>query len=334
MFERSFAIKYLADWDADNPGNTVRALFDRWALPGQKTTSKAPLRLAVRDGYVNFYVKGQSVGKLSCGADGPTLSVHNAYVAGQVKGSERDGTMQTYEKYNAKALADPGTATLVAGWVETAVTYASAEKRFVDDLVAANPGTVDLEMGLPANDLLGSERIAPRMDLVIAQVADGTPASIAFWEAKCANNGELRASEDNTPKVLGQVARYVQWISESGRVAEVAQAYRNTAESLIEFNKLFRSTEDSVPECVRLWQALVKTQAPAIFVQPAIVIGNYWPEGHTEEIASGRMGQFADSFARNKHREKRERHGIYVHEVGPDHGKAVLPVLSNDALLA
>ena len=334
MFERSFAIKYLADWDADNPGNTVRALFDRWALPGQKTTSKAPLRLAVRHGYVNFYVKGQSVGKLSCGADGPTLSVHNAYVAGQVKGSERDGTMQTYEKYNAKSLADPATAALVAGWIETAVTYASAEKRFVDDLVAANPGIIDLEMGLPASDLPRSERVAPRLDLAIAQGTRDTPSTIAFWEAKCANNGELRASKDNEPKVFGQVEKYVRWMTESGRVAQVAEAYRNTAKTLIEFYILFRGTEDNGPECIRLWQTLVKTEAPAIIIQPAIVIGNYWPEGYTDQIASDRMRQCAVSFANNKHREKLERHGIYVHEVGPDHGKAVLPVLSNAALLA
>lgn len=334
VFARSFAMETLVKWDADKPGNAVRLLFDRWALPGQKTTSEVPLRLGLRDGYVNFYVKGQSVAKLSCGRDGPKLSVHNAYVAGYARGSERDGTLQSYEDYNAKALGDSVTATLVAGWIETAVTYASAEKRFVDDLVAANPGIIDLEMGLPASDLPGSERVAPRMDLVIVQVADDAFPIIAFWEAKCANNGELRASDDNAPKVLGQVDRYVRWMSENGRVAQVQEAYRNTAATLIKFYHLFRGQEGDVPECVQLWKALAATEAPAIIVQPGIVIGNYWPEGSTEGIASGRMAQSAASFARNKHREKIEQHGIHVHEVGPNHKGAALPLLSTGTVSA
>lgn len=334
VFARSFAMDTLARWDADKSGNAVRLLFDRWALPGRKATSEAPLRLGLRDGYVNFYVKGQSVAKLSCGRDGPKLSVHNAYVAGHARGSERDGALQSYEDYNAKALTNPATATLVAGWIETAVTYASAEKRFVDDLVAANPGIIDLEMGLPASDLPGSERVAPRMDLVIVQVTDDASPTIAFWEAKCANNGELRASEDNPPKVLGQVDRYVRWMSENGRVAQVQEAYRNTAATLIEFYHLFRGQEGDVPECVQLWKALAAAEAPAVTLQPGIVIGNYWPEGSTEGIASGRMAQSAASFARNKHREKIERHGIHVHEVGPDHKGAALPSLSTGPVLA
>lgn len=333
VFARSFAMGTLAKWDAGKSGNAVRLLFDRWALPGRTATSEAPLRLGLRDGYVNFYVKGQSVAKLSCGRDGPKLSVHNAYVAGQARGSERDGALQSYEDYDAKALTDPATAALVAGWIETAMTYASAEKRFVDDLVAANPGIIDLEMGLPASDLPGSERVAPRMDLVIVQVTDDAP-TIAFWEAKCANNGELRASEDNPPKVLDQVDRYVRWMSENGRVAQVQEAYRNTAATLIEFYHLFRGQEGDVPECVQLWKALAAAEAPAVIVQPGIVIGNYWPEGSTEGIASGRMAQSAASFARNKHREKIERHGIHVHEVGPDHKGAALPSLSTGPVLA
>ena len=149
-FARSFAMKTLAQWDADKPGSAISQLFDRWALPGEKATSQAPLRLGLRDRYINFYVKGQSVAKLSYGLTGPKLSVHSGYVAGQSRGSERDATLQSYEDYNAKALTDTVTAALVEGWIETAVTYASAEKRFIDDLVAANAGIIDLEMGLQA----------------------------------------------------------------------------------------------------------------------------------------------------------------------------------------
>ena len=327
MFQRSFAIKYLADWDAQNPGNTVRVLFDKWALPGQKSTSKAPLRLGIREGSVIFYVKGQLIAQLSCGSDGPRLSVHNAYVSGQARKIKREGTLHGLTEYNAKALADPATASLVAGWIKTAVTYAWAVKRFGDDLFAANPGIIDLEMGEPASHLPCIDQYVMRMDIVNAQVANGVSASIAFWEVKCANTTDLRPIDGNAPKVLDRLDRFVLWISESGRIAQVAQAYRNTAGTLIELYNLFRSIDHNAPECVRLWQALMKTKAPVTIVQPSIVIGNYWPEGYIEQIEHFRMRQCAESFAKNKRRELLERHGCHVHEVGPDHGKAILPVL-------
>lgn len=338
VFARSFDTDALAGWNANKSGNAVHLLFDRWALPGEKATSETPLRLGLRDGYLNFYVKGQSVAKLFRGRGGPKLSVHKAYVAGRRR-QRGDGAppMQGYQDYDASALADPATAALVAGWIETAETYASTEKRFVDDLIAANPGVIDLEMGLPASDLPGGERVAPRMDIVIAQLANGGVPSIAFWEAKCANNSELRARgeyerrQDGSftgPRVLEQVGKYVRWMAESDRIAQVRQAYRNTADKLLEFHNLFRGNDSGQPECIRIWRTLAKAEAPAVIVQPGIVIGNYWPEGYAELIASSRMAQCAASFAKNRHGEKLERNGICVHEVGPDHKGPALPLLS------
>lgn len=245
--------------------------------------------------------------------------------------------------YDAQTLADPATAGLVAGWIETAETYASAEKRFVDDLIAANPGVIDLEMGLPAGDSPGSDRVAPRMDVVVAQAANGASPAIAFWEAKCANNSELRSSREyedrgadgfTGPKVLNQVRKYVRWMEEGGRIDQVRTAYRNTAAALLDLHRLFGGTADGEPECVRIWRALVEADTPAVVVQPGIVIGNYWPEGHPEPIASGRMAQSAASFARNGHRDKLERAGLHIHEVSSDHEDAALPLLSTGTVPA
>lgn len=328
-FARSFAVNALAEWEANKPGNAVRTLFDRWSLPGEVSAGAAVLRLGLRDGYLNFYIKGQSVAKLSVGRGGPKLSVHRAYTSGRRKERVGDGAppVQGYQDYDAQALAAPATGSLVAGWIETAETYASAEKRFVDDLIAANPGVIDLEMGLPASDTPGSERVAPRMDLVIAQCPKGEPPSIAFWEAKCANNPELRASGDAAPRVLEQLGKYVRWMEESDRIAQVQQAYRNTAADLLGLHRVFRDGDASDPECVTIWKALAELDSPAVVVQPGIVVGNYWPEGSTEGIASSRMAQAAASFARNEHRLKLDRAGIRVHEVGPDHDGPVLPLL-------
>lgn len=334
-FARSFPLNALAEWEARHPGNLVRSLFEMWAYPGEKATKAAPLRLGVRDGYVNFYVKGQSVAKLSFGRDGPKLLVHQAYVSGRTRSDPRDNTTpeQNYITFDANALADPATATLISGWIETAESYASAEKRFVDDLAASNPGIIDLEMGLPANDTPGSARVAPRMDIVIAQIVKGTP-SIAFWEAKRANNPELRSSKEygileagkiSGPKVVNQVQKYVYWMSEGDRVEQVVEAYKATAALLVELYRMFGRAEERGLDCIAVWQALAVAKEPVIVVKPGVVVGNYWPEGCSEGIASGRMRQAAGSFVRNGHREKLQRNGMTVYEVGSE--GALLPNL-------
>ena len=54
-------------------GNAVRTLFNRWCLPGETAAGEALLRLDLRDGYLNFHIKGQSVAKLSAGRNGRSI---------------------------------------------------------------------------------------------------------------------------------------------------------------------------------------------------------------------------------------------------------------------
>lgn len=321
VFARSFASEKFAVWSRAHPGNAVEALFGMWAPPGAACTAGRPLRLALRDGYASFYAKGQSVAKLSLRGGAPRLEVHRAYVEGRRR---EHGTppLEGYVEFSGAELAAASTTALLAGWIDTALSYASAEKRFVDDLVAANAGVLDLEMGLPAGDAPAGERVAPRMDLVVAQTGDDG-ASIAFWEAKCANNPELRArapyaEEDGKrlagPKVLGQIAKYVRWI-EGGREVAVASAYRQVAIEFLALHRAFGGSDEL--ECLGIWRAISATKMPRVVVRPGVVIGNYWPEGSPEGIASGRMRQCAQSFARNGHRAELESHHVTVHEVGP-----------------
>lgn len=285
IFRREFNTDVLAAWDRAHPGNGVRALFDRWALPGESSGDTRMLRVGIRDGYLNLYVKGQSVAKLSIGHGGPAIDVHEAYVSGRRSTDKTDvAPGQQYVGFAATALADPATAALIPNWITTAESYAGTEKRFVEDLIAANPGVIDLEMGLPASDAPGGDRVAPRMDLVTAQV-DGEQPAIAFWEAKCANNPELRVSGDANPRVLGQLDKYVRWMAESGRIAQVREAYRRTAAVLLGLHALYRA--DATPDCLAVWRTLAATEVPTVIVQPGLVISNYWPAGHPEAIASG-----------------------------------------------
>lgn len=329
-FARSFPVHQLAAWSAQNPGNAVRALFDLWCLPGESAVGGGPsLRLGLRDRYLNFYANGQSVGKLSLSGGEPKLAVHQAYVSGRPRErSDERGPVVGYQTFDTKALATTATASLVTGWVETAKTYASAEKCFVDELIAANAGVIDLEMGLPANELGSGKRAAPRMDLVLAQRRDGEPVSIAFWEAKCANNSELRATSPGRPRVLEQVEKYVNWMGHADRVRQVGQAYRDAAATLVELHQAFRSSGSSIPECVGIWGELATVETPAVTVRPGIVVGNYWPDSCEAQVASGRMRQYAESFARNGHRKPIEEAGIILHEVGPNHGEPVLLYLA------
>lgn len=324
-FTRTFNVHALVAWCHEHADTAIQSLLKKWALPGEPFSDERQLRVGIRDGYVNFYVKGQSVAKLDMPRGLPRLSVHRSYVDGHKRRPRAEGAAhpQTYVAFVTNDLSDRSSSKHVSQWIEVAETYASAEKGFVDDLVAANPGVLDLEMALPADTSPGSSRVAPRMDLVIAQ-GDAARPAITFWEAKCAINTELRSN--STPSVIGHILKYETWIHQGQRLAEVQAAYRTTAAILVDLVERFRPDAADL-ETVKRWRSLAKLDAPEVIARPGLVIGNYWPNGYREEIASGRMAQSAASFARNRHREAIEAHGIVVHEVGPDHLGPALPLL-------
>ena len=307
----------------------VRELFRRWALPGEKPDEETSLRLALRNGYLNFYIKGQSVAKLSLNSKGPKLEIAKVYVDGHQKGSEGDRSVG-YQTFDAKALSHPETVERVSGWIATAETYASAEKCFVDDVVSANPGVIDLEMGLPAHDVPGSKRVAPRMDLVLVQMDDGRP-SLGFWEAKCANNSALRASGDGEPDVTEQLRNYVHWMNTTGRVKEVQTAYRVAASLLTDLFTFYGGGRD-LP-CLRIWEALATSDPLPVVAQPGLVIGNYHPGLAIEPDTPDPISKSARSFGPNGHLEKLQHAGIPVQEFGRD-DDMILPVLSDLAQAA
>jgi hypothetical protein len=189
-----------------------------------------PLFLAVRNGYLNAYVEGQSILKV---AFDETLQparlsgeVHHKYVHDGAEG-------QVYLKFDGHHYFDKsGTAVLNSGGttlasrVERARKHTVAEKRGVAVIVGRHPQVIDVEMGLPANASVspGVRPTAPRMDIVALE-KDGNGAKIVFYEAKLFRNSELRA-ENLLPRVLAQLQRYVDWMDSPGRADEVISAYR------------------------------------------------------------------------------------------------------------
>lgn len=307
----------------------IAALFDRWVLPGQSAGTHG-LRVAIRNGYLNFYVKGQSVGELRLLGEWPRLKLHRKYYEMAPKGDPRtSGLGQAYVTLKAETLALT-TQEEVEGWIRTAETYAGDEKRFVDDLVAVTPGTIDLEMALPAQDgSTGADRTAPRMDLVVAQGTD-----IAFWEAKCAVNDELRASTSYAedahgrhsagPHVLWQLRRYQKWCQQEGRITQVRDAYVETARLLLAMARLFGKSGPALDA----WQALAEAGSMArVILPPGIVVADYTPQAAGAAASAEDANRSkARSFA--EHKAKLEAHGARVTCVAQAPTAPVLPMLT------
>lgn len=285
-FARHFAVEELADNAA------VRHLFARWALPGEVCDAQRCLRIGVRAGYLNLYVRGQSITRISRVGGATRLAVHPVYGSGHKRHAARPSDLDQRTVTFDSACVSAGQ---IDSWIEIAVTYAGAEKAFVDDLVAHNPGALDLEMALPANT---AERKAPRMDLVVAQ-----HGSLAFWEAKCSDNSELRArsayreSSDGAYlggiKVIHQLRKYVAWMEagRSDRSCQVRQAYRQVASVLIGLADKFDVPGDAARA---VWRELAPGAALEVILPPGLVICNY------DALAQGRDAHFEKAAVANR----------------------------------
>jgi hypothetical protein len=192
-----------------------------------------PLLLAIRDGYLNAYLEGQSVlkvgFKLCNGAAQLNGKVHEKYVYPNAKGQKAltfDGSKIDGQPYIGKSTFD--------GWAKRAREYVHrknserdlTEKESVAVIAGNNPCVIDVEMGL--------KRTADRIDIVALERGDKA-IKIVFYEAKHFDNSELRA-DNLCPKVLTQLKRYEDWISAPGRIEEIIDAYRRTCSLLIRLN--------------------------------------------------------------------------------------------------
>ena len=333
MFKRRFATQVLSAPNAVPP--VVAELFRRWALPGQ--TGAGALRVAVRDGYLNLYVGGQSVAKIEASAsNGVRVSLHRKYVHGIRKPPNHQIANQAESKnlsqsamvtLRGDALRPLNAAASVERWIETAATYSGDEKLFVETLVGANANVIDLEMALPGDDRLPNEnrkKVAPRMDLVTVVQDTHGKARLNFWEAKCAVNAELRAeAEIDIPAKTGahvaqQLHKYVEWMGLVGREDEVAAAFREAGSVLLKLAEIFGKDLES-PAC-QSWR-LLAAGMPSVERRPGIVIANYDPK--PGQYGSGdRNHERAKSFS--KHRTRLEKIPTTVVEVASTAAPAII----------
>ena len=217
-------------------------LLKSWAPAGTPADidSGRFLRLAVRNGYLNFYYKGQSVANVGQYRTGELkLNVHQKYVFETPSKDQIYVSMSHLgtELTNGKEeICKYQTAVTLKAWAKKAFCFSGSEKRGVDAILSnpANTHVIDMEMALPAKN---PGETAPRMDLV---VLDGE--TIRFWEAKTLNNPELRASGVAEPKVFEQLERYTNWFGNDGNKEKVADAYKKAAEIICQLWELAEIT--------------------------------------------------------------------------------------------
>lgn len=207
------------------------------------------LRLAIRDGYVNFYRGGQSVARVGFGSGGLQARVHNKYIYGQ------GSSDQSYLTVTSAGVADRkiaghkiyGGLADLRGWIANANAHTREEKKFVDLVVARNPNTIDLEMALPAYSVDPTERRAPRMDLVAIEPV-GDRWQIVFWEAKLVDNGRARCRGEAAPKVVEQLAQYTRWLRHANHRELVVSAFQETCRLLVAFRDLAAKVNPDIEE--------------------------------------------------------------------------------------
>jgi hypothetical protein len=230
-FDRQLSLEAretLAEMACDDRPNWWRDLLSLWAPSGHE----GALRLAIRNGYMNFYSCGQSVARIEFDRKGtPKLYVHRKYVSGSPDGG------QDYVKLLAGQGCDRqgeicawGGASMLRSWIANSVKHRGPEKCDVEKAVAQMPTVIDLEMGLPASE---GQKTPLRMDMVaLERTGDGI--QIVFWEAKMISDGRLRSR--TTPKVFEQVEAYERFLADDRNRRCVVEAYRRTCKLLRNFN--------------------------------------------------------------------------------------------------
>jgi hypothetical protein len=249
------SLKGLADSPADNWWKEVLESKD--------------LLLAVRNGYLNAYVKGQSVFKIafeksSSAGSQPRLAIHYKYLV-KPDLEKKD----PYVSFDGKAF-DLNPAAIVnteyeskltlPQLIKTAARFAGPEKSGVHKIARKEPKVVDLEIAFTkAGD--NGDLSAPRMDIAVLMPGKSGGAEMVFCEAKCADNPELWSlekppkGEKNLPSlprstaVIAQIRKYERFIQANEHQQSLIDGYVSVCRNLVELSG--QSSARQVDDLVR-----------------------------------------------------------------------------------
>lgn len=214
------------------------------------------LLLAVRNGYLNAYVKGQSVFKIAFDRGGsavsqPRLAIHYKYLV-KPDLAKKDPYVsfdgKTFDLKPAEIVNTEYQSKLtLPQLIRTAARFAGPEKTGVHKIARKEPKVVDLEIAFTKAGEDG-DLSAPRMDIaVLVQVKPGK-AELVFCEAKCADNPDLWGLE-KLPKgtksfspperliaVIAQVRKYEQFIQAKEIQESLIEGYVRVCRNLVEIS--------------------------------------------------------------------------------------------------
>ena len=192
--------------------------------------SDRDLCVAIRNGYVSVYWKGNSLLKLGLSDDVLIGRTHYKFLlrgdAEQRYVEVRDGVVKldSASELFQTDLSD------IAALKRAAAAYVGEEKAGVHQIVRSNSNVFDVEI---AFGLEGDSEMAPsaqRIDFAALR-PEGDGAVVVFYEAKLFSNGEIRASGDRLPSVVKQIEGYRRLILK--HASDVEQSYRRVFGNLV-----------------------------------------------------------------------------------------------------
>ncbi|OHC76291.1 MAG: hypothetical protein A3G18_06255 [Rhodospirillales bacterium RIFCSPLOWO2_12_FULL_58_28] len=168
------------------------------------------LFIAIRDGYLNVYWKGNSLLRLTLDEKKRLVGeTHYKYLLR----SELVDNKQYILSYNGKVESFDASKMFlpdlssIAALTRAADAYSGDEKAGVHQIILSNPNIIDVEVTF---GLEGDNEKSPatrRIDFAaLRPTADG--AEIVFYEAKLFSNKEIRAKGNAIPPVVGQIKDY------------------------------------------------------------------------------------------------------------------------------
>ncbi len=303
--------KFTRKFDVDRAEEALRAPENAWfkellqywspggSPKGVLNAQEGPaehLRLAIRDGSLNFYRAGQSIAKVTIVRNSLQWEIHNKYVYGPGKGEDQEsvtiksGRFKDQDGSNVDYRTD-----LLGGWIRNANNYTEREKLFVDELVAHQAGAIDLEAGLPADPEIwplqpGKKKTsAKRIDLVTVEPCGGH-YRLAFWEVKLVENNEARCENaDQAPKVISQLKKYETWLAKNRKL--VCDAYRRCCSDLVKLHRIAKTVNPAIPQLGEAIIAVGQNSAPLCFDgTPRLIIdasqgeGVFSDRGHLKKL--------------------------------------------------
>ncbi len=209
-----------------------------------ETLRSKDLFVAVRDGYLNAYVNGQSVFRIEGerGPDGirPRVAIHYKYLLkpSVAKGTEYvtfDGIrfLQKGQPLDPQSIVQTGyrPGETLTELIKAAKVYSNAEKQGVAEIIKKNLNVIDVEAAFAKPSDNGGRTTAPRLDIVALQKVDRETAALVFYEAKRASDTRLR-SNGGEPEVVAQLKNYSRFLEDHSE--QIVEAYRNACKALVD----------------------------------------------------------------------------------------------------